>query len=355
MTARAPTPRRLPFHVPAVRGESFISYAQRLACEHNTSVASLLSATGVTDATALIRSAELGIRLEPEDLRAFAEATGLHESGVANMTMSRFAPILDNGAHALNEPCPAAGRPWADAMHPQMCAVCLTGSPICPACVSETGGAWQLAWKLPWAFACTRHKLLLIDECPSCRLRPGSGFTGRGLISALNQTIDRLDLCNNPALGRSPYLRGGVARCDQELAALQLETLNDFNHLVETQRTLDERIDGQTCRVAGMPVTARAFFNDFRFVLSVILAGVDPNDVGALPAVVETALHRHLEQREQGGRAHTEVCWFKRRRREAALMAALAPTAIEILNADTAMLLNDQLAPILERHKHVTR
>ncbi|WP_374227332.1 TniQ family protein [Streptomyces sp. AC512_CC834] len=42
------------------------------------------------------------------------------------------------------------------------------GSRFCPACLEETGGRWQVTWRLGWSFACIRHHVLLADRCPAC-------------------------------------------------------------------------------------------------------------------------------------------------------------------------------------------
>ena len=45
-------------------------------------------------------------------------------------------------------------------------------SRYCPACLDSDSGRWQLSWRLPWTFACTRHNLLLLDHCPQCGMPP---------------------------------------------------------------------------------------------------------------------------------------------------------------------------------------
>jgi RNA polymerase subunit RPABC4/transcription elongation factor Spt4 len=41
-------------------------------------------------------------------------------------------------------------------------------SRFCPECLDDASGRWLLSWRLPWTFACTRHKSLLHDRCPRC-------------------------------------------------------------------------------------------------------------------------------------------------------------------------------------------
>jgi len=46
------------------------------------------------------------------------------------------------------------------------------GSRFCPRCLGENGGRWLVAWRSNWTVACTRHRLLLHDTCPSCTRTP---------------------------------------------------------------------------------------------------------------------------------------------------------------------------------------
>ncbi|MEC4015482.1 TniQ family protein [Streptomyces sp. H27-D2] len=47
-----------------------------------------------------------------------------------------------------------------------------TTSRYCPACLADNGGRWQVHWRLGWTFACTRHRVLLLERCPRCGKHP---------------------------------------------------------------------------------------------------------------------------------------------------------------------------------------
>ncbi|WP_200308889.1 TniQ family protein [Streptomyces adelaidensis] len=38
----------------------------------------------------------------------------------------------------------------------------------CPYCVRANGRRWPLRWKLPWSFACVKHRVFLVSECQAC-------------------------------------------------------------------------------------------------------------------------------------------------------------------------------------------
>ncbi|WP_371627567.1 TniQ family protein [Streptomyces sp. NBC_01116] len=85
----------------------------------------------------------------------------------------------------------------------------------CPACLADDQGRWQLHWRLGWAFACTRHNLLLLERCPACGKHPpvASGGNHRMLprpeaCRALTDRTGRgarcgFPLTNAPAVGLS--------------------------------------------------------------------------------------------------------------------------------------------------------
>src|SRR4029077_3158541 len=53
---------------------------------------------------------------------------------------------------------------------------------FCLTCLSETGGRWQLWWRLRWAFACPNHQCLLADTCPRCDRWQRIGPHPHGLV-----------------------------------------------------------------------------------------------------------------------------------------------------------------------------
>jgi len=158
--------RRLPLFVSPAEGESFSSYVDRLASELAVPVSVLLSATGVLDGHSLRpRLPAYGLALPPERLVSFASATGLDRERVRQMQLGAYAGVAFdvrvlpmNGVQTRRLP----SREW----------VYMSGSHACPRCLAERP-VWQLAWRLPWSFACAHHQCLLVDTCPSCGGRTG--------------------------------------------------------------------------------------------------------------------------------------------------------------------------------------
>lgn len=86
--------------------------------------------------------------------------------------------VKDTAPQAWRRMEAAAGLP-AEALHDtQLAGASLGktlvggGSRFCPRCLGENGGRWLLIWRSNWTIACTRHRLLLHDTCPTCTRTP---------------------------------------------------------------------------------------------------------------------------------------------------------------------------------------
>jgi hypothetical protein len=92
-----------------------------------------------------------------------------------------------------------------------MVPVCLSPprSRFCPACLAETGGRWQLWWRLRWAFACPVHQCLLADTCPRCDRWQHIGPHPHGLVPTPARCSRKAD----NAFGRD------LRRCGADLSA----------------------------------------------------------------------------------------------------------------------------------------
>ena len=125
--------RRLPAYLEPVAGESFTSFADRLAADLQVPLSTLLVASGVMNpGEGWLRS--YGVKMQLERAQAFAFATGLSEARVSNMLLTHYAGI----SFATSEH--AAGRHVDSRWEWRFC----PGSHLCPECLVENGGAWFL-------------------------------------------------------------------------------------------------------------------------------------------------------------------------------------------------------------------
>lgn len=144
--------RQFPLQVEPLEGESLESWLEATALGVGLTMGAL-AAVGGLPATARPSWRNW---LSPTQAQALAEATGLSTSSLEAMTLSHYDGLalrLDPESHRLYSTFPFGPLSW---------------SRFCPACIRETAGRWQLAWRLGWSFACMHHNCLLVDVCPKC-------------------------------------------------------------------------------------------------------------------------------------------------------------------------------------------
>lgn len=134
----SPPGRTLPLRVPVAPGEPMDSWLEALARRNQITVRTLVAALGwqVPNAPGGLVAGVPG-----EVLRRIEYQAGLPAGRLDDAVLDRYLPTG---------------------------AVRSRGSRYCPCCLAERDGRWLLAWRLPWTFACTSHRLLLCDACPAC-------------------------------------------------------------------------------------------------------------------------------------------------------------------------------------------
>jgi hypothetical protein len=101
------------------------------------------------------------VLLRDHEAQAISAATGVTVPLLHAMTMARYdrrAIMIDHASRRVS-----LRALWGRGR----------GSRYCPGCLTDTGGRWQLRWRLTWSFACTTHQRLLADTCPACDSIPG--------------------------------------------------------------------------------------------------------------------------------------------------------------------------------------
>lgn len=156
------SPRTVPIRVDPIPGEALDSWLAALAYRLHTPLGVLLPEIGlplrVADPSGALRtlSAEWTVLLRAAEITALAEATSTDPTLIKAMTLARYdgqALVIDSATREVRK-----WRLWG--RH--------SGSRYCPDCLADTGGRWQLSWRLGWSFACTIHRRLLADTCPDC-------------------------------------------------------------------------------------------------------------------------------------------------------------------------------------------
>jgi hypothetical protein len=172
-------------------------------------------------------------------------ATGIDKTAIVAMTLEPYdgtALAIDYARRRLNPAFPFGCRAW---------------SRYCPACLAESGGRWQLHWRLGWTFACTRHNCLLADRCPHCGRRQRK----------THQRYTAVPLPGHCAgTGGSP--------CGADLITTRVAHFADHHPVIEAQKTLLEVI-GDDRATFGLyekqPCPARVALTDIKALASRIL------------------------------------------------------------------------------------
>ncbi|MFE3547145.1 TniQ family protein [Streptomyces kronopolitis] len=151
------TDERIPLWVPPVEGEALDSWLAAYSRRLRTDVSQFLSFVGLHGA----RPNHMVRCLTERERHVLSERTGLVAEGLIAMTLEPW----DGVAVTIDRPTRRLIRPpnWRH-----------TGNTTrwCPGCLGESAGRWQISWRLPWSFACTRHGTLLLDRCPECGQPP---------------------------------------------------------------------------------------------------------------------------------------------------------------------------------------
>ncbi|MFC5665953.1 TniQ family protein [Kitasatospora misakiensis] len=133
----------------------------------------------------------------------------------------------------------------------------------CPPCLAERGGRFRLTWWSPWTFACTKHRVLLADHCPTCLTRPRLHTP---LVPA------RPGLCAARLAERH--------RCITDLATAPTVALAAGSPFVAAQSWVDA-----LTAVRGA-LTASVIFNDLEHLSNWLLRVLDERDTAGLDAAV---------------------------------------------------------------------
>ena len=257
-------PRTLPIRVMPVPGEALDSWLEALAARLQATPADLAAAMlpAVARPPGKARPAST-IMLNDDEAAAIAGSCQLSAAAVHGLTLARY----DGVALHLDR---QSGRVIRNVLWGRA-----AGSRFCPECLAQTGGRWQLAWRLGWSFACLHHGRLLADACPQCgrmqRRQPHPQLR-----------VPSPGSCACPAA----HATGAIPpRCGADLAAARTLTLAPGHPVLAAQQFIDDIITAGHATAgiyACIPQPAHAALADVRALAATIL--------GTSPGLLATAL-----------------------------------------------------------------
>ena len=354
--------RQLQSRIPPKPGQSFSSYLAQLGFSLNPKppLVTLLYQTGVIDVEEVKAIAPgFGVDLTEQQLQNFAWSTRLEPSQVQAMLLSHYHGIAldlkDLDIQDANSVRQVARDNWGF----------FSTTRICPHCIAENG-VELLEWKLPLVFACTKHQVLLADTCPRCANPFSVNRSGGGSRPLFASMVQRPGFClNAPVVGYAGLGRSAIP-CLQPLSLVQVESIREFPRVLQSQEQIRRALNGQPVQVAGRTTTTMEYFAHLRSTTALLLYAAQPEDLGDLPPAVaasfesysqdrEARLHERENRRASGDRGGPLLIAYRGVQRSAALMAAVVPRAVELLDSATVGELAACLLPLIARAQEIKR
>lgn len=311
--------RSLPIRLAPIAGEALDSWLEALAHRNATAFGDLLAAVGLNPYHGTATNGWI-VALAPEQESTISAATDVSPGVLTTMTLAHYAGRAVN----IHPETPTLKRafPWGNA----------NGSRYCTACLMDTGGRWQLSWRLGWSFACTEHHRLLVDTCPRCGAVPRRR-------THVGDLIPNIGCCARPAhqaTGRIP------ARCDADLTAADAAVLGPDHPAIRAQHIVNTILEHPTAVIGVYRHTPQPRINvlaDIRAIAGRALSYGTSQDLATIvPADLLAAYHEarsNSDPRAERGPAPTKP--------GLAAPAQAATTAVGVLAALHA-LDNDSVA-----------
>jgi hypothetical protein len=290
-----PPERSLPLRVPIGDGESLDSWVEATARRNGMSARRLLTAFGLRPQQLPgYQFHALVLGLAPPALRRIERQAGLPDGCLDAAVADRYTVLG-----------------W-EMLH---------GSRYCPRCLSEHPGRWQLRWRLPWVFACTRHRLLMPDRCPGCGQLP-------------RRHLSHPTGLNPPGTCPNLIRRGQV--CGTDLTTTPRQTFPAGDRRLAAQRWLDDHLTA----CDGDPATVTDLL-DLQAAATWIRSRTTARDFEPYgPAAVE-AFTRYITHRSDGRRPAQHAFT------DPLLVAAVVTHAVALIRADTPTAVLPVLTPLL--------
>jgi len=273
------TVRTLPIRVEPIDGEALDSWLEAVSHRLSSAWGDFTGAVGLPVAAGAA-TAWL-IQLTSAEAADISLATGQPTAQLHAMTLARY----DGTGLRIRQDARAADRtfPWSRTRF----------SRFCPDCLRDTGGRWQLYWRLGWAFACEQHRCLLVDECPCC----GQRQRERSFPADLTPDPGQCALPAPGAAGRAPQ------RCAADLATAAIVRFPDGHLALSAQRTIRDVIESGTAAFGiyrDHPQPSVGMLADIRALARRILWYATDDDLAPiLPPDLHDTYHR-LKTRNDG-------------------------------------------------------
>lgn len=323
---------RIGFELTLYDDEPLGSVIDRLSAIQLAPRATVLTQTGLASGNAPCFLWGYGFGLTPSQLDSLSRALELPTERVQAMLL----PALGNNALAIS-PSAKAQRRW----------IYSSGSHACPSCLAERHGAWKLAWKLPFSFACVRHRCLLLHTCPGCGQRLGHPTRMHN-----SDAIAEPGHCTRKTRGHAKGEHGRPCRYD--LTTATTIPLKGRSSALDAQHVIDHVLAGHPLTLGDKLLQPNQVLDDLQLLSTLLLHVADGDDLAIQTDWARDAFHSYRSQHplpdqplyrrhpaSSGGRFSLSK---QRPTIDTRLNAATFTTALSILAADTVDLAAEHLA-----------
>ena len=323
--------RTLPLLVAPVDDETLLSFCRRLAAHNEGCLANVLKACGLGgEGTKLRCVPHMAVVLDAGVVAELAEAAGITSERAERLLFACYRGALDAAS------CPrVGGLPLMRWTRRQ--GLLGVGSRVCPHCVGDDG-AFRLAWRFAWSFACPEHGVLLEARCPGCRRPYSYDGSHRPVLSSL---VPVLSACGN----QPPRGQGNIGRncrpCGHPFSDLAGRAATA--RVACAQRRVRAVLRGEPATVHGEGVSAREWRNELTSLVAILAQLSDGDDLGEVCTVASEAFDDYVTAGRGSGPRSVWPC------PDPALLAAVIPTAVELLDSASPAEFDDRLAPFVRR------
>lgn len=333
--------------------ESFSSYVQRCAAQANVSLLVMLSYLGIIADERFERMSGYGFSLSQHQMEQFCCATGLTPERVESMLVRSYCGVVFRGPATATPDCvpdisELARQEW----------VYFSGSHICPECIAESDGAWKLQWKMPWSFACTKHRCYLVSTCPGCNQRLGRGRADHSLSPVFVHQIPLIGRCNNPKAPGQTIAGKGAQPCGHLLSDIPITPANADT--LQTQLRINAMLQEGLSSQDDARKRTLSYFQDLRSLVALFLSCAEAEDFPNLSKQERERLdsfttHRDAVDEERRNALHprngprTRV--YTGPPTDPILLAGVIKYAVAVLDAASMVERVELLAPLAFRSK----
>jgi TniQ len=272
--------KRLAIRPNVHQGACFYDLIDQIAATLNTSVAVCFSELEIPNQVQHAYRTKRPLFLDLSTCRDIAMRLDVPAESIFETTWMYIAkPILTRKKWAAWETPSVALKTYVaaalrfDTTEPKICPMCLAGN--------KPG---RLTWQTGWLFACTRHRVLLVDQCPKCKLPPGQ--------LRRPSRIPKPGQCENHPTHGNP--------CQQVLAEVSVVRLEKFPDLLHVQNRLEAALCGRVPEFAGQRRIACEYLLDLQDILDLLYLIAAPKTLKQVPVEVRESFDFHHDGRGNG-------------------------------------------------------